>query len=138
MSVLVVHSVYDTLVYLVGCNPRLPVVRVYRLAHKKIVSAARNNHWPYLFVPRWVGIGIVWRTEKNGALPRYAFYEHARELQFGIRTAVRVFRHVVVGERMVAYGVPVVEHLLHQRQVLLHLQSHHKEGCGHFILLQRA
>ena len=121
MSVLLMHTIKHSLVYLVSCYTLLPVIWVNRFPNKEIVSTACYDHRPYLFVVSWVCISIVRSTEENRTLTCYALNKHSCELQFGERATVRVLNHVVMGEGVIANGVSLVEHILNYRDVFLHL-----------------
>ena len=137
MSVFMVYTINDTLIDLVGCNVCLPVIRVDRLSHKEVIPTTCHNHWPYLFMFRWVGISIIRRTEEDSTMSCHTLYQHSCQLQLCIRAAVGVLNHVMVGEGVVTNGVAILIYLLYQWQILLHLQSHHEERCRDIILLQR-
>ena len=138
MSIAPVHAVDDTPVDLVGGDARLPVVGVYLLPHEEIVAAAGEDHRLDLLVLRGIGIGIVRRTEEDGALSGDTLEEHTGELELGIGAVVGVLDHIVVGEGVVADGEAVLIDFLHQRQVLFHLQADHEESSGRMITLEGA
>ena len=86
---------------------------------------------------RWVSISIIRCAEEDGAMSSNTLNEHSRQLQLCIRAVVRVLDHVMMGKGVVTNGMTSVIDFLYQGQVLLHLQSYHKEGSRHIILLQR-
>ena len=137
MSVLVMYSIQHTPVDLVCRHTRLPVIRVNRFSDKQIIPPTCNHHRPDLLMTGGVGISVIRGAEENSALPRYAFQEHTRQFQLGKRTLVGILCHVMMGESVVSYRVSSIIDLLHKREVLLHLQSHHEESRRHTILFQR-
>ena len=137
MSVLMMYAIHNMLIDLVGCNLWFPVVRVYRLSHKKIITTTCHNHWPYLFMFRRISVGIIRRTKENRTMSCHTLYQHSCQLQLCIRATVGVLNHVMVGEGVVTNGMTIIIDLLNQRQILFHLQPHHEEGSRDIILLQR-
>ena len=69
-------------------------------------------------------------------MPRHAFDEHTSQFEFNVSSACRILHHVMMGKGVIAYGVTIFIHLLHQRQVLFHLETYHKERSRHVILLE--